>query len=207
MIDGSTKRYIETLEPFWDFGDTLNDAFYADCGLRATFGSPTDTVYGLSHLEGEAVVGLADGIMFGIDEVITVIDGSVTLDRTFTNVVVGKNFESLAETLNLEAGAADGTAQGKVGRIHNVSVAVWDSLMGEIGVNNEDTLNDEFTPAMTQEQYREDELGVPQLFTGIIGPLLPESNYGKRKSIIFRQNRPYPHNVVAIMPQLDTQDR
>lgn len=203
-VNGSTKRYIERLMPFWDFDNVLTDAYFVDCGLRAEFGAPTADVYGLAHLEGKEVVGLADGIKFGP---LAVVNGKITLPVAATIVAVGLKYTGRGETVNIEAGAAEGTAQGKVGRMNNISAAVWSSLGGKIGVNNEDTLEDVFTPTMDDAQYRYDELGVPQLFTGILGPLIPEAYYGKRKSIIFTQEDPYPFNVVGLMPQFDTQDR
>lgn len=208
-VNGGTKRYIEKLMPFWDFGSTLGaTAHFVDSGLSFVAGVATTVVYGLTHLEGKSVHGLIRGIHFAPQ---TVTNGSITLPFTANigdNVVIGLAYECYGATVNFNDGAAEGTAQGKVGRMHNISVAVWDSLGGEVGVFNEDTLSDDFTEAFTDDQYRVDELsGTPQLFTGILGPILPEGHYGKRKAIVFRQRLPYPFNIAALLPQMDTQDR
>lgn len=200
-IDGGTKRYIERLMRFWDFDSVVQDAHFVDSGLRYD-GDPITVLYGLPHLEGEFVRGLADGVPF---PALQVVDGSITLPFPASVVIVGKSFTSEAETTNLEAGAADGTAQGKVGRMNNLSIALWKSAYGEIGVYNEDSQQNEYRPI----KYREDadELMPIALVTDILDPMDMPSGYNKRKSMLFRQTEPLPFNVVALLPQVNTQDR
>lgn len=202
-IDGADVRYIERLTAFWDFNNTLASAYYVDCGLRVTFAAPTTEVYGLWFLEGEQVWGKADNVKVGYDTVLTVVDGHVTLPFECSSLAIGKKFLSYAETVNTNAGAAEGTAQGKVKRINNVTVAVWDSYGGEIGVYNDDQKIDEFLAI----PYREDELADPALQTAMIGPFTPAQGYGKRGSLIFQTDDPYPLNILALYPQHNTQDR
>jgi hypothetical protein len=59
-INGSSKRYIERLHT--RYFATLADAFYVDCGLTYS-GAPATTISGLTHLEGQAVNVLADGVV------------------------------------------------------------------------------------------------------------------------------------------------
>jgi hypothetical protein len=206
-IDGSDKRYIEKLTRFWDFDSVIEDAHFVDCGLRYV-GSPTDRIYGLQHLEGrEDIYGLADNIPVGP---FTVTDGYVDLDTEASNVVLGIGFESYGETSRLENGAADGTAQGKLKRMQNVSVNVWQSYGGEIGTWNEQTQEVEWVPL--DEHYRPTdatEIETIELRSGILGPITPAPGYEKNGSVYFRRRKdqPYPFNIVAFMPQMVTQDR
>lgn len=202
-VNGQTRRYIERLMPFWDFEFTMDDAFYVDCGLRYD-GDPIVTVYGLSHVEGEDVVGLVDGVPFGP---LPVEAGAVTLPHEGSHIVVGLPFESVAETARIEAGAGDGTAQGKTKRTNHVGVDVWMSAGGEVGVRNEDTGEVEYAPL----EYNEapyDEIEAAVLHTEIVA-ITPPPGYGKLGTLHFRQpgEQPLPLNIVAFMPQLHTQDR
>lgn len=197
------NRYIEKLRPFWKEGDNVNDAFYVDCGLRANFGEKVDTIYGLDHLEGQSVVGLHDGAAFGYEHLVVVKDGKITIPAAASKVCVGLHMDAFGETTNLEAGAGDGTAQGKTKRMHSVSVRVWDSSpSGEVGVYSE----------MDEQYYwtrvsQNQELGPERLIERTLEPVVPEGVNDVRGSVAFRRTLPYPMNVIGIYPQLHTQDR
>lgn len=202
-INGVDKRYIERLTRFWDFDTTIADAHYVDSGLRYV-GDPIAVVYGMQHLEGEQVYGLADGRPVGP---ITVTNGSVTLPFNASNVVLGLGFDGEGEVSRLENGAADGTAMGKVKRINSLVVNVWRSVGGELGVHN-----DQAGGVVYEElEYpgRFDEIEDINLYTGMIGPITPEVGYDMQGTLSFRRPKssPLPFNILAIMPQLNTQDR
>ena len=127
-IDGSTVRHVEFLKPI-EFGTDVTDAFFLDSGL--TYDSTaTTTITGLNHLEGEIVSVLADGSSHP-DK--TVSGGSITLDRSASKVHVGFGYRSTVETLRIEAGADDGIAQGKIKRIHGVTVRFFNTVGAEMG--------------------------------------------------------------------------
>lgn len=202
-INGVDKRYIERLTRFWDFDTTIADAHFVDSGLRY-IGAAIDKVYGLQHLEGEEVYGLADGRPVGP---FTVANGSVTLPFEAENIVLGLGYESEAETSRMENGAADGTAMGKVKRINSIVASVWNSVGGEVGV-----FNDQANGIVYEElEYpgRYDKIEDIELYTGEIGPFTPEAGYGMRGTLAFRRPKssPLPFNILALMPQLNTQDR
>lgn len=202
-INGVEKRYIERLTRFWDFGTELADAHFVDCGLRYV-GTPISFVYGLQHLEGQEVYGLADEIPFGP---LTVTNGMIELSFNASNIVVGLGYDSVAETSKLENGAADGTAMGKVKRIDSIVVSVWDSVGGDVGVYNEEAKGPVYEPLEYPGRF--DEFEDIATFTGEIGPFPPSPGYDKRGTIFLRRPKvsPLPFNVTAIMPQLNTQDR
>jgi len=204
-VDGQTKRYIEKLTKFWDFGMTLDDACFVDSSLRYD-GDPTTEVYGLQHLEGREVYGLADGIAVGP---FTVTDGMVTLDYEASKIILGLGFDSEGETVSLENGAQDGTAQGKEKRINLFTLKVWDSYGGELGTYNEDKDEVEWVDLRDLYPGDADLIETIELYTGILGPVTPAPGYEKRGSVFFRRPKetPTPFNLVAIMPQLNTQDR
>lgn len=202
-VNGVDKRYIERLTRFWDFDTTIADAHFVDSGLRYV-GDAVGTVYGMQHLEGEEVYGLADGRPVGP---FTVENGSVTLPFEAENIVLGLGYDSEAETSRLENGAADGTAMGKVKRINSIVVNVWNSVGGEVGVYNEQA--NAIVYEALEYPGRFDEIEDVTLYTGMIGPFTPEVGYDMRGSLAFRRPKssPLPFNILSIMPQLNTQDR
>jgi hypothetical protein len=206
IINGQERRFIERLSRFWDFGMELNtDAFYVACGLRAQFlDKPTDSVY-VPHLIGERVQGIIDGQPFGVDNEIIVPDtGLIELPDGATDVVIGLPMVSQCEISSLEAGASDGTSQGKWKRIDTMSLFLWDSAGGEIGVYDEDHDTINWQPIEYPESGTDNPM--TKLFTGVIGPFTPPQAEGKRGTILLRQREPLPFNVIAMYPRLETVD-
>jgi hypothetical protein len=170
--------------------------------MTGTFETPEDEVTQLGHLEGETVQILADGASHP-DRVVYA--GRVTLDRTASVVQAGLAYDHLSaiETLNLEAAAADGTAQGKTKRITNCSIRFYRSLGAKTGPDAdrldpvpELTFRDASTP-----------MGTPTpLFTGDSFIAWP-GGYETDGRIVVVPVGPFPCTVTAIFPQLLTQDR
>jgi len=128
VLRGST-RTVEYLR-FCDLITTAQEDFhFVDCGVANTYGSPTDTVTGLSHLEGMEVVAWADGAILPAK---TVASGSVAYGSTFSTIHLGLVIESEAITLRPET-PANGTSQGKNKRIEKAVARLYRSLGGGIG--------------------------------------------------------------------------
>tara|TARA_R110000796_G_scaffold126309_1_gene241043 strand:- start:1560 stop:4298 length:2739 start_codon:yes stop_codon:yes gene_type:complete len=193
-IDGSTVRHICFMKAIF-FGTDGADAFYVDSGLTYS-GAATTTISSLNHLEGETVAIVADGSTHA-DKIVT--GGAITLDRSATKVHIGYNYTSILETLRLEAGADDGISQGKVKRIHGVTVRFLDSIGAEVGPNlsNLDRL-----------PFRDSSMAMDEpvpLFSGDKEVYFP-SGYDNDARIIVRQNQPLPMTVLAVMRRSNTFD-
>ena len=193
-INGSTRRYVEYLQPF-DYGSDLTSAFFVDCGLSYS-GSATTTITGLEHLEGESVTILADGSTHPNK---TVSGGSITLDRSSTNVQIGLGYNSTLQTMRLEAGSQDGTAQGKIKRIHNLNVRLFETVGMLVG---KDTSNLDRVPFRSSAAAMD--AAVP-LFTGD-KEIEFNADYDNDGFIVIQQNQPLPMNVIALYPQFTTYD-
>ena len=195
-IDGVTKRYIEFLEKDFSNGSGTVDAFFVDSGLSYQ-GTATTTLSGLDHLEGETVQVLVNGAAHP-DRVVD--NGSITLQEAATTASVGIGFESRLRTMRIEAGAADGTAQGKTKRITKVVFRLLNTLGAKAGPN--------FDGAdIITFRRPSDPMGQPPaLFTG--DKLIEWPNgYDFDGYIAIKQDQPLPMTVIAIMPQVVTQDR
>jgi hypothetical protein len=193
-INGSTKRYVEMMEG--DFGDDIADAFFVDSGLTYD-GSPADTLSGLDHLEGETVQVLADG---AVHPDCVVDSGTIDLQWEASKIHVGLGYTSKLQTMRLEAGSQDGTAQGKVKRVHSAAVRFYNTVGGKMGID-EATL-DRIPFRSTGDNMNE---AVP-MFNGDKIIKLP-GGYNRDGRLWIEQDQPLPMTVLAIMPQLVTNDQ
>jgi hypothetical protein len=193
-INSQTVRHIVYMKPIY-FGTDVSDVFYVDSGL--TYDSTaTSTISGLNHLEGETVQILADGSAHA-DKVVS--GGTVTLDREASTVHIGYSYTSLVETLRIEAGADDGVSQGKIKRIHGVTVRFIDTVGAEVGP---DTSNLDRIPFRDSSMAMD--AAVP-MFDGDKEIFFP-SSYETDARAVVRQTQPLPMTVLAIMRRSNTFD-
>lgn len=154
------------------------------------------TISGLSHLEGQTVSVFGDGAP--LDDA-SVSGGSITLSNKAAVVTVGLDYNSDAQQLRLEAGAQNGTSIGKTRRTHRVGLLVERTAGISIG-QSFDSL-DEVIFRNTNEVAGQ---AVP-LFSGITTQPV-EFDYDTENRIAIRANSGLPATILAIMPQMDTQD-
>lgn len=120
-INGQTRRYIETLEEYID--DPMEDAYFVDCGLSRTGGSPTNTITGLWHLEGETVKVYADGNVVA-DEVVT--NGTITLQASYATIHVGLGYDYELQPMASESDQGeDGATKGDPKQIRLIYLEVY----------------------------------------------------------------------------------
>jgi len=194
-INSVTRRYVEYLNNY-DFTETDNTTFnFLDSQLEYS-GSATTTITGLEHLEGQTVSILADGSTHP-DK--TVSSGAITLDRSSTKVKVGLSYTSLLQTMRLDAGAANGTSQGKTKRIYDISLRLFESVGVEVGP---DLSNMERIPFRSSADDMDTAIPV---FTGD-KEIEFRGNYETDGFIFVRQTQPLPLTVLSLYPNLVTND-
>jgi len=184
-IGGVTKRYIEYMNA--EEVDALEDMFFVDSGLSYS-GPPATTISGLDHLKGKTVSILADGIVVA-DQVVSG-TGTITLVTAASKVHVGLPYTSKLQTMRIEAGSAEGTAQGKIKKIRKVAVRLLESSGFRIGPN-EDRLDTADVSA--------------GLFTGD-KEILFKGGWETEGKIMIVQEQPLPLTVLAIIARLRTSD-
>lgn len=177
---------------------TINVAFpslavIASGGWRMT----VTTISGLSHLEGETVDVLADGAEH---PQAVVSGGAITLSFAASKVQVGLYKRARLQTMRLNAGAADGTAQGKTARINKASVRLLDTLGMTFGPSFTELDDQPFRDALDAMD------NAPPLFTGDILLDWP-GDYDTNPWLCFEQSKPLPSTIVGIMPIVSTYDR
>lgn len=201
-VNGADKRYVMYMEKSYESGDAQSTCFYVDCGSTYS-GAPATTISGLNHLEGKTVAILADGAEHP-DRIVT--NGSITLSYPASTVQVGLRYHSIVRTMRIEAGAANGTAQGKTKRIDKVIVRLIHSLGLKIGAPELANIynQNEYVDVVLREPINPMNRPTP-LFTGDKKVLLP-GGYNREGQITIYNDSLYPMIIEALMPQVDTYD-
>lgn len=193
-INGSTKRYVEYMKSF-DFGTDIEDAFFLDSGLTYT-GSAATSLSGLTHLEGEPVRVITNGSTH-TDAVVS--SAAISLTRSTTKAHVGLRYDSTLETMRLEAGSTDGTAQNKLKRIDEVTLRLFRTVNALVGGS---TANLDRIPFRSGADLMDK--AVP-LFSGDKEIEMP-TGYDADTTVVVRQDLPLPMTVVAIYARAQTFD-
>lgn len=195
VINEETVRYVERLErsKWTDYQLTS----FLDCSKLYQFSSPTDTVQGLSHLEGETVTVLMDGYT----TTAVVSDGQITLPELATKVVVGLPYEAVIETMPLP----QEDRRKITGEIFVELVESFDVLAGRF---------DKEAPAGEEEADFElittrepGEIGSPIMFTGQPEPVRSDQIVDRQAQVIVKQTTPYPLMVTAIHYGVESKGR
>jgi hypothetical protein len=197
VINGATVRYIERLKTgMRDALDTADKSnwWFVDSGKLQTFGSPTATITGLSHLEGQTVSVWADNAVGSlIVTQPTVVSGSITLQLPASRVLVGLPFTSTLSPSRIAAQMQDGTSLGRKMRIPRMNVKVYQSLAGEYST-------DQITWNPLVSRTTSDAMdSSPAVINGFERAYV-SSNWSDGVDLFIRQTLPVPLTVAAIVP-------
>ncbi|MFZ5692455.1 MAG: hypothetical protein ACOY5F_14495 [Pseudomonadota bacterium] len=194
-INGQSKRYIERLHT--RVFATIADAFFVDCGLTYQ-GAETNKIFGLSHLEGQSVVALADG---NVVRNLTVSGGSVTLGNKASTVHVGLPMEASLQTLALDLGAVQGlgTVQGRMKSVSEVTLRVENTRGVFLGPKD----GDRNSAHLVEYKQRSTEAWneAIAMYTGDIR-MTPPWDWNTTGSMWVKQFDPLPMTILAIMPDV-----
>jgi hypothetical protein len=182
-IDGTTVRYLE----YFTF-DTLLDAAF-----KMTYGVPTDTITGLSHLEGQTVKVIADGAVL-LDNVVT--GGQITIERETTTVDVGLWQSPIIKPMPLAGNGGTGDNSMRIKKITRTSIRLFESSSLQFenvtiptrgfGTSGNSPLN---TP--------------PPIFTGVVGDLESNEGWLRELSPVITQEQPGKFTILAITYEME----
>ena len=176
--------------------DKQEDAFHVECGWTTVVDSTATTITGLWHLEGQTVGAYIDGTRHTD---ITITNGKAVFDRVGTIKTVGYFYNSDGQTLPIEGGAQDGSAQGKIKRIHRVGFWLVDTLGLKHGMDASSLTE------ILERQWGDNFRDATPLFTGVVRERF-EGDYDKLGQIYWRCDGPFPATVLALMPQFEVSD-
>jgi hypothetical protein len=145
---------------------------------------------GLFHLEGESVVGSANGNVVGP---LTVTGGSVTLPNAASRIHLGLGYTAELQTLRINVPASTGeTIQGKDKKLSRITIRTERCMGMQVGPSD--------------DAMREVKFGLPArfgqprvLFDGDKDTTL-KPNWSKEGQMLIRQTDPMPLTVLAIIP-------
>jgi hypothetical protein len=167
------------------------NAFFVDCGITYN-GAAATVITGLTHLEGETVVALADGSYAGS---FTVASGKITLTTAATVVHVGLPYTGIIQTMRPEIQLRDGTIQGKVKKVNRGYIRVNESGPFKVGVS-ETVCDDVYDPERVLTLG-----GAYPLFTGDV-PFSMDDRNNRDGRIMIVQDKPMPLTVCGIIQEV-----
>lgn len=187
-INGAQVRYIERMasRQFID----QQDGFFVDAGLTYR-GVPSDTISGLSHLEGATVSILADGAVHP-QRVVT--GGSITLDNEASVVHVGLPITGDLQTLPIAAPIDNGYGQGRFKNVNKAWLRVFRSSGIFLGPDA-----DKLTEAKqrTTEPY-----GAPPALKSEEIQVMLTPSWADSGQVFVRQSDPLPLTVVSLTAEV-----
>ena len=157
----------------------------------------TDTIYGLSHLEGEEVVVLADGNV--IRGLVVQPGGRLDLPAAYGRVHVGLPYRCEIETLDLDLQGGETSDQ-----LQSAS---------EITVKMHESRGVQYRVTTSQDDYQElaqrtdEPYGDPVRLQTYDAILPVQSPWARSMRISLRQDDPLPMTILSITPEFDLQDR
>ncbi|QDP67287.1 MAG: hypothetical protein Unbinned4614contig1000_4 [Prokaryotic dsDNA virus sp.] len=187
VIGSTTKYFVEMMAPDFDVPDLHRDAYFVECGKSLYNGSGTTSWTVGTHLDGEAVYVLLDGVQYGP---LTVSSGAVTTSASGNYAQVGLRYKTIVETvpLNIEQSLQ---SRGKRKRLFTAFVNMYRSLSGKLGTP--DQVYDIEYPTATQSP--------PELRTGLFEVSMPDNS--ERECIVrFEQEDVHPSNLLAITSEI-----
>jgi len=187
-VNRGGTRYIERMKQRMT-STVLHDQFFVDCGT--TFDSTATTTFTVSQLASKAVSVLADGVEVTGKTVSA--GGVLTLDTAASVVQVGLAYKSDMETLNVEVGLADGTAQGRKVKISRVVLRVLNAAGGYLGLDSSNLF------AITYDNLEGYTAG--SLFSGDIKETAGVF-YTEGGRLFFRQTSPLPVTITGVIPEV-----
>lgn len=199
-INGATKRYVEYLAAALDDGDEVADGVYFDASLSYS-GVAANVVTGFTHLVGETVGILADGVDIG--DVVVASDGSITLpdSNTASKITAGLRYKSRGMTLRAtSAGNRDGTALGRKKVVTNIALDLLASAGIKAGTKWMDDAG-KLQPVPPRLATSAPDSAMP-LTTGIydIGTIGRANDDGQ---VVFETDRGYPAVIRSLIAAID----
>jgi hypothetical protein len=175
----------------------VTESFYLDAYVRGVVES--SGFISCPQLNGTSVAAVVGG-MYCQPQPVTV-QGTYQppLGYIGMNAVVGCPYVATMQTMRIDAGAGDGTSQGKLSKIQGATVRMKDSLNFLYGPD---------VNTLTREEFRKQntKFDTPTaLFTGD-RVLTWQGDWEEGSRITIRQDQPFPSNIVALMPRMHVED-
>jgi hypothetical protein len=194
-IAGVERQTIERLLPLWQEGDEQASGCFVDCSLTYQ-GAPATVISGLAHLNGQTVTVVTDGASHPD---LTVIGGSIELERPARQVHVGLPFAALVESMRLTADVGSGSGLTKIKRVVKLGLDLQETL--GIRVRRPGGLNE--TVQFRTSAHAMD--AAPPLFSGerLVG--FP-GGYDREARVVVESFQALPFTLLSLAPRLEVSE-
>lgn len=123
IVKRDSNVYIEMFKNQIDVSEGINDSWHLDCATRFIKQTPGTTVSGLSRFNGKSVTVMADGNEY---ENVEVSNGSLTLERPCSNILVGLPYVGIIEPIPVDLKFQEtGTTVGMNRRISKATLRYY----------------------------------------------------------------------------------
>jgi hypothetical protein len=198
-IGGLTVRSIEYLEKDFETGDAQASMCFLDMSTQYS-GAPI-TSLSLPWLIGETIQVLANGGLDAGASGVVPPSGIVNLTAPSGTVQAGLPYASILTTMDVEGGANEGTAQGKIKRPSSVVVRLKNTWGPTIQVAGSGA------PVKLIPDSNTTVMGAPPpLFTGDIDRIGVNSDPIPNCKLTIAQNLPFQCEVLGIFPHITVQE-
>jgi hypothetical protein len=195
-INANQVTYIEKMGKEFNLNAPFNSSssiddkmVFCDSAILFKPGGTFTIITGLSHLEGQTVVIVADGKYLG-PKVVSGGQIDISILGTYTEAIVGLPYSGRIKSLNIEDGSGIGSSQGAVKKLDQLLIRFVKTIGAKFGFSQNKLIEIEFRPpdlAMDQ--------AIP-LFTGDKLLQMP-LNYDREGRIVVQQDVPLPCRVAC----------
>ena len=195
--------FVEQMAPR-NYGTDLEDAYFVDCGITFTSETATTTVTGLTHLIGETVSILADGVVQA-DKVVDA-DGEVTLDTAASVVQIGLSFRSRLEPLKPVLEARMGSSAASIIEAKEMGISVFNTDGIESGTSDSNLQTVNFDDERWKNLADDDTTLISGLFTGTVA-VSTGGGFSLEAPLIISTDAPLPATIRALIPKVNQTGR
>lgn len=183
-VNGKSVRYIERQAAR---DDTSRSFCYLDCAGHYLSSDATQTISGLTWLEGRVVTAVADGVVISG---LTVTGGKLALPISANEVWVGLPYTSQLKTLPVALQLSDGSlARGRIKNVNRVALRVYRTSGLEVGPDESNVVP---VKPRTLENYGKP----PELKSGEVD-VTPLGHWQNDGTVVIRQSEPIPFTLIC----------
>lgn len=199
VVKRGTKYCQEWLKFPTDRDADFTELHYVDSGIRWT-GVATNTVSGLSHLEGKTVHAIADGSSMPA-KVVT--GGAVTYDKTFTKIHIGLPNESLVTPARPEL-QANLTWQGKKKKVNGLVLRIFNSYGGKVAAGRNPQPGDYQVIPYTGGPFQPFGQAPQPVTTDVV--LDVHGDIDLDGVVTIKQDEPFPMTILAVVTDVQPEE-
>lgn len=195
-------QYVIYIEKFASryFGTLIEDAFFVDCGKTFTSDAPTTTVTGATHLVGETVAILADGVVQ--DSKVVDADGEFELDTAASKVQYGLAYTSKLMPMKPVANTAMGSSAASIVSCKEMGISFLNTMDAQYGVSDDKLFDINYDDPKWQNNAD----SIAGLFTGTVSVSV-DGGFSIDNNLIISTDAPLPCVVRALIPKVEVTGR